>query len=64
MWDETRRAAETRRRKAFWDSPAMAELGDRHRREEEAIAAWLAGQQGVEATRTTSAATAQQQGCS
>lgn len=61
-WDEARRAAETRRWEAFWDSPAAAELRGRHRREEEAIAAWLAGQQGVEATRTTSMAPEQWEG--
>ena len=53
-WDEDRRAAEAANWQAWWDSPQAAELSAAHQREEDAIAAWLAGQPGVDARRTSS----------
>jgi hypothetical protein len=53
-WDEDRRAAEAASWQAWWDSPEAAELSAAHQREEDAIAAWLVSQPGVEARRTSS----------
>lgn len=61
-WDAERRAAEAAKLKAFWDSEPFPELRSAHRREESEIAAWLAGQPDVEATRTTSMAPEQWEG--
>jgi hypothetical protein len=61
-WDEDRRAAEATGWQAWWDSPEAAELSAAHRREEDTIAAWLAGQTGVDARRTSSYAPEQWEG--
>ncbi len=61
-WDEDRRAAEATNWQAWWDSPQAAELSAAHRREEDAIAAWLASQPGVDARRTSSYAPEQWEG--
>ena len=61
-WDEDRRAAEAAAWQAWWDSPEAAELSAAHRREEDAIHAWLAGQPGVDARRTSSYAPEQWEG--
>ena len=61
-WDEDRRAAEAASRQAWWDSPEAAELSAGPQREEDTIAAWLAGQAGIDARRTTSYAPEQWEG--
>jgi hypothetical protein len=61
-WDEARHADEARRRGQSWDSRLAAEMHEEYRREETAIAAWLAGQPEVQARRTTSAAPEQWEG--
>lgn len=61
-WDDARRASENRKLDAFWDSEAAAELHAVHEREEAEIAAWIAGQQRVDARRTTSMAPEQWEG--
>lgn len=61
-WDEARQAEEARRREEFWDSLEATELRAEHHREEEAIAAWLTGQPGVDARRISSIAPEQWKG--
>jgi hypothetical protein len=61
-WDEDRRAAEAANRQAWWDSLRAAELSAAHQREEDAIAAWLASQPGVDARRASSHAPEQWEG--
>lgn len=61
-WDEIRRAEATKRWAEFWDSKEASELREVAQREEAAIAAWLAGQSGVNARRTSSAAPEQWDG--
>jgi hypothetical protein len=61
-WDEDRRAAEVAGWQAWWDSPEAAELSAADRREEDTIAAWLVGQTGVDARRTSSYAPEQWEG--
>ena len=61
-WDEDRRAQETAKRKAFWDSEPFSDMRAAHEREEAEIAAWLAGQPEVTAERTTSMAPEQWEG--
>lgn len=61
-WDETRRAEERQRLVTLQDTRAAAELREQHAAEEEAVAAWLDGQPGVEANRTTSYAPEQWEG--
>ncbi len=61
-WDQDRRAAEAANWQAWWDSPQAAELSAAQQREEDAIAAWLAGQPGVDARRTSSYAPEQWEG--
>ncbi len=61
-WNEDRRAAEVAAWQAWWESPEAAELSAAHEREEAAIGAWLAGQPGVDATRTSSYAPEQWEG--
>ncbi len=61
-WDEDRRAAEAADWQAWWDSPQAAELSAAHQREEDAIAAWLASQPGVDARRISSYAPEQWEG--
>jgi hypothetical protein len=53
-WDSERLAAEAARMEEFWAADPFPELRAAHRREEAEIAAWLAGQPDVDATRTTS----------
>ena len=61
-WDEARRAEQRKRWEAYWESETAAQLREVDRREEEEIAAWLAGQPCVDATRTTSYAPEQWEG--
>ena len=61
-WDEDRRAAEAADWQAWWDSPQAAKLGAAHQREEDTTAAWLAGQPGVNAWRTSPYAPEQWEG--
>ncbi len=61
-WDEDRRAAEAADWQAWRDSPQAAELSAAHQREEDAIAAWLASQPGMDARRTSSHAPEQWEG--
>lgn len=61
-WDEERRAAGAAERRAFLASLPFPELRAAREREEAQIAAWLAGEPGVTATRTTLAAPEQWEG--
>ena len=61
-WDEARRAEAATSWERFWDSEEAAELRAADQREEEAIAAWLAGQPDVDARRTSSMAPEQWEG--
>jgi hypothetical protein len=61
-WDEDRHAAEAANWQAWWNSPEAAELSTAHRHEEDAIAAWLAIQPGVDASRISSYAPEQWEG--
>jgi hypothetical protein len=62
MWDEARRAEEARRWERLWDSREVSVLREAHEREETEIAAWIAGQPGVDARRTSSMAPEQWEG--
>ena len=61
-WDDGRRAGERVRRAHWWENPAFDELRAHHEAEEAAIAECVAGQIGVEASRTTSYAPEQWEG--
>jgi hypothetical protein len=61
-WSEDRRAAEAAAWQAWWESPEGAELSAAHKRGEAAIGAWLAGQPGMDARRTSSYAPEQREG--
>ena len=61
-WDDSRHEAEASRWEQFWNSDAATALRESQRREEQEITAWLAGQPGVTAARTTTAAPEQWEG--
>jgi hypothetical protein len=61
-WDEPRRGEERRSWEAFRGTPEGKALREHHAAQERDIEAWLAGQPGVEAARTTSYAPEQWQG--